>query len=242
MSEANALIKLQEIDLEVLRLRKRLEGMPQIEALRKVKAKIAEVSEKSKQISAMRSECELEMQRLVDEDEALVEKSGQLQAKIDENDDFRSVTNLTRELEGVAKRRNKVEFDHGKLAERIDKISSVEDQVADALAKLEGQQTRFESEISAAIEEINAKLAEHKIAHDQALADVSAERAELYERLKGTKNGIAVGILAKGHCSACMVGFPEGKLVQLMAGPDVTTCPQCHRILVIDRSPDDADE
>lgn len=235
MSDASALIKLQEIDLTRLRLKRRTEEMPELKALGQVQGKIAEVGEKSKQISAMRSNAEVEMQQLVDEDAELVERAAGIEAEIEQTADYRIVQSLTTELEGIAKRRNKVEFDHGKLAERIEKISGVEDQVADALSKLEANRAKLEEKISAEMEDIRASLASLEEEREGLAASLPAETMAEYDRLSISKNGIAVGILQEGHCSACRVEFPEGKLVGLQAGPEVATCPSCHRILIVER-------
>lgn len=235
MSEARALVKLQEIDLERMRLTQRIEALPEREALETVQAKIDEVEAKSKQISAMRSNAELEMQRLVDEDAQLVEKGAAIEAEIEQTADYRLVQNLTKELEGVAKRRNKVEFDHGKLAERVEKISAVEDQISDALSKLESQRSGLEEKISAVTAEADKEFAALDEEYTKLQGELSPETAAEYARLKESKNGIAVGVLQDGHCSACRVEFPEGKLVGLQAGPEVAVCPQCRRILIVER-------
>ena len=235
MSDARALIKLQEIDLTRLRLRRRAQEMPELQALKQILDKIDEVGEKSKQISAMRSSAEVEMQQLADEDDELEKRAEALNKEISETADFRIVQNLTSELEGIVKRRNKVEFDTGKLSDRIEKISGVEDQVSDAFAKLEAKRAKLEEKITAATEEIDATLEELAGEREGIVASLPADIMAEYERLRESKNGIAVGVLQEGHCSACRVSFPEGKLVGLQAGPEVATCPQCHRILIVER-------
>ncbi len=235
MSDAKALIKLQEIDLDILRMAKSLSDMPQLDARKKVTAKLQEVEAKSQQISAMRSNSELEMQKLIDEDSALVEKANMLEEEIKNTTDFRVVTNLTRELEGIAKRRNKVEFDHNVLAERVGKISAVEDQIADALKKLNNKLSAIDEEIANIKEEIDAKLEKAKSARAKTESLISIDFIEQYERLRKTKSGIAVGVLQENHCSVCRVELPEGKLVKLQSGPEINTCPQCRRILIIEK-------
>ncbi len=238
MSEANDLVKLQEIDLDMMRLRRKLKELPQIESRRKVIAKLDEVQEKSKKISAMRSECELEMHKLADEDHELLQKAERLEKEIQELSDFRSVTHRTRDLEGISKRRNKIDFDLAKLSERVQKISSVEDQISETNKKLDAQRVKLDSEISAISNDAAAKMAELEAEYSTAASGISHETLSRYENLKKTKNGIAVGVLQGEHCSVCRVEFPEGKLVKLFNGPEITTCPQCHRILVVTKGDD----
>lgn len=233
MSEAGALVRLQEIDLEMARIRNRLSEMMELAALKEILGKIDAVSDKSKQVSAMRSDCEVEMQALVDEDEELQLRAAEIEEKIEESGEYREISNLTRELEGVAKRRNKVEFDHGKLVERVDKISQVEDQIADAMAKLEKQKASIEDDIRTKSADMNARLEELSAEFEAQSAEIGAETLERYQAVKASKNGIAVGVLQESHCSICRVELPEGKLKALLSGDEVAECPNCRRILVV---------
>lgn len=240
MSEASLLKELQQVDLEILRISKKLQDLPERELLAKARKKLAEVGEKSKQVSAMRSSCEVEMQKLSDEDDELAKRADALQNDIDTCSDYRMVEKLTRDLEGVAKRRNKVEFDHGKLVERADKISEVEDQVAEATAKFEAQEASCVEKINEAEGTVRSQIDDLKGQHKAIAAQLPQELLDEYAKLIRSKNGIAVGTLEGDHCSACRVEFPEGKLLQLRNGPEVTRCPQCHRILVVDKEREDA--
>ncbi len=235
MSDAQDLVRLQGMDLEAMRLRKRLEEMPQLEAHRKVVANIEEVQEKSRQISAMRSDSEVQLHKLADEDQELLEQAAKLEKEIQETTDFRSINHRTRELESIAKRRNKVDFEMGKLTERVDKISAVEDQINETMSKLDSQRTKLEDEITAARDEATKKMGELRAECAEISSKIDRELLERYEHLKKTKNGIAVGILQGEHCSACRVEFPEGKLLKLLNGPEIADCPQCHRILVVEK-------
>ncbi|MGI6217309.1 MAG: zinc ribbon domain-containing protein [Coriobacteriales bacterium] len=235
MSEAEALVKLQDIDLEKLRLKKKLEDMPQAATLEKIENKIEEVTGKSRQISAMRSSCEVEMQKLADEDENLIGRADELQGNVEATSDFRAIDRYSKELEGIAKRRNKVEFEHDKLVERANKISSVEEQVADAMSKLEAQKEKYQKQIDEIKEEVESGIEKLDAEYDDMKSKVSQGVLEKYEHIRDAKNGIAVGVLQGSHCSVCRVEFPEGKLMQLHSGPTITTCPQCHRILIVEK-------
>ena len=235
MSEISTLIKMQEIDLELLRLRKKLSEIPERNSLAAITKKADEVMTKSKQISELRSNCEVEVQKLVDEDQVLARRADELEKKIQESSDFRIIENLTRDLEGIAKRRNKVEFDLDKLAERSDKISAVEDQIASAQQKFEEQQQQIEQSINEQESQLKEQAQKLVNEFNQISKNLPAEMLEKYNNMKETKGGIALGVLQGAHCSTCRVEFPEGKLKALLSGPQITTCPQCHRILIVEK-------
>lgn len=235
MSDASVLVRLQEVDIQMLRLRKRLEDIPERKTLTEVLAKMEQIDEKSKQISAMRSECEVKLQKLSDEDAELAQKSDELQEKINTNSDFRIADSLAHELEGCAKRRNKVEFEHDKLMERIEKISAVEDQIDDATSKLEARKQKLEAQISTVCDEVEDGLAVHRQEYEMLASQLPTDLLERYEKTRKAKGGIGVGVLQGSHCSVCRVEFPEGKQMQLLQGPEIAMCPQCHRILVVEK-------
>ncbi len=235
MSEASLLRELQHVDLEMLRISKKLHDIPEREALAKVVKVLSEIEEKSKQISALRSNCEVEMEKLSDEDAQLSKRAKDLQAEIDANTDFRIADRLTRDLEGVAKRRDKVEFQHDKLVERSEKISALEDQVVEATKKHEAQEAELRSRIANAEDSVKSKMAELKASHEKVASKLSPELLEEYAKTVKAKGGIGVGVLQGTHCSACRVEFPEGKLMQLHSGPEITKCPQCHRLLIVEK-------
>ena len=235
MSEASLLRELQHIDLEILRISKKLHDIPEREALEKVVKTLSEIGEKSKQISALRSNCEVEMQKLSDEDVQLAKRAKELQAEIDANVDFRIVDRLTRDLEGIAKRRNKVEFEHDKLIERSEKITALEDQVLEVTRKHESEESELRERIAQAENSVQSKMSELKSQHDKVASQLPSETLEEYTKIAKAKGGIGVGVLQGTHCSACRVEFPEGKLMQLHSGPNITKCPQCHRLLIVDK-------
>ncbi len=236
MSEADLLKELQTVDLEILRINKKLRDIPEHEALAKVVKTLEEIEEKSKQISALRSNCEVEMQKLSDEDVQLAKRSKDLQAEIGVTADFRMVDRLNRDLEGIGKRRNKIEFEHDKLVERSEKISTLEDQVQSVRQKHEADEKKLRNKIAESEESVRAEMEKLDSKHKKIASKLSSELLDLYDKTAASKGGIAVGVLQDNHCSACRIEFPEGKLTHLNAGPEITKCPQCHRILIVQKA------
>ncbi|MBR2522794.1 MAG: hypothetical protein IKE61_06695, partial [Coriobacteriales bacterium] len=78
MSQAGLIVELQQIDLEAIRLRKKLQELPQRQTLAAITAKLDEVFAKSQQVSRMRDDCELDMMRLSEEEDKLIEKAKSL--------------------------------------------------------------------------------------------------------------------------------------------------------------------
>jgi predicted nucleic acid-binding Zn-ribbon protein len=94
-----------------------------------------------------------------------------------------------------------------------------------------------EAELTLHFKQLGSELLAHMEAENAARAGLlgvlSPELRERYETVRASKHGIAVGVLKDGMCSACRVGLPAGKIDALEHGPDIASCPNCGRILVV---------
>ena len=54
-----------------------------------------------------------------------------------------------------------------------------------------------------------------------------------YEAARESKGGVGVGRLDGDSCSACRMSLPAERISELAAGPDVGVCPHCHRLIVV---------
>ncbi|MDR1714152.1 MAG: hypothetical protein LBR39_08405 [Coriobacteriales bacterium] len=233
MSDARTLMELTAADYQLIRLKKQLDGLPQRQKLLDLRAKQAEVQRKAEQVNSLYHECEQAIKQLQDEEASLKAKSAEAQAQIDTAANYKEVTNLTLELESLARRREKVEFEALKLMERLDKAAEVQAQVQQALEKLSRQDeelvSSFQSEGAAIQKEtfITEKLRE------QLTAALPAELLKRYEQARQAKGGAGAAHLEGSHCSGCRVAFTDGQLAKLTQGPEIGECPHCHRLLVV---------
>ncbi len=229
------LLKLQQCDLELLRVRKKLEELPQRHRILELRKRKQTIEDKKTKVDLMRSGIESDMADLRDEDAQLVDKQDVIQTKIDEvRDDYRSVSSHTKALNGVAKRRNSIESDLIKLETKLNEVVGVSDQVEAALAQVVDR----ESEEIASFQQEGGAL-------NQAKADLSTRREKLavlldgellvqYEKTAEKCGGVGVCQLKDDACSVCRNSFDLGKLLQIKSERPLSECPQCKRIMVVD--------
>lgn len=233
MQESTALLELQRADLELLQAEKRLEDLPE-------RRSILEVRSKLREISAMKAKAELLVKKLESEvksrqDEAIMvsSKIQDEQAKINETSDHRQVTALTREMEGLKRRVDKLEVESLQFMERIEKASAQVDTISDAIATLTEREKelieRFRKSGGAVQDEIAALQARRTAL----AAAMDKKLSERYESVRAGKGGIGVGKLDGDSCSACRMSLPAEGLKALRSGPDIGVCPQCRRLLVV---------
>ena len=167
------LLKMQHLDLEAMRDKKKLEELPQRAVILEARSKKKAIEQKRAQLDALHAKADAQLSRIDDEDRSLSEKQRQVQSEIDAvRGDYRGVEARTKELNGFAKRRNTLEADLTAVGDELAKIEGVQAQVASALESLERQ----EAEATAAFVKEGGALKD-------ALARIEAERAMLASSL-----------------------------------------------------------
>lgn len=228
------LLHLQQVDIESMRAQKKLDELPQREVILGLRKKRAEVDPKRAQLEEMRRDADHEFTKINDEDERLVEKQQGIQEKIDHaQGDFRAVDSLTKELGGIAKRRNALEAEVATLTERIDQIAAVQKQVSDALQLIKTQEQDAIASFQKEGGELTNEVARLKNARENLAAQLDAELLDLYEKKSKKGGGIGIARLKEGSCSVCRNRIDEGKLLQIRAEAPLSECPSCKRMLVI---------
>ena len=119
--------------------------------------------------------------------------------------------------------------------ERIEKAKAQTATIDDALAQL----AEKEAELVARFKEVGGALQTH-------IAQTEAKRAKVakslpaplitkYEAARESKGGVGVGELEGETCTACRMVLPAERVRELAGGPAIGTCPQCHRLIVVNK-------
>ncbi|MCL2826537.1 MAG: hypothetical protein FWD72_03945 [Eggerthellaceae bacterium] len=232
--DLETLFKLQEADLDLLRSKKSLDELPQKAMILALREKKGAIEKKQAQVAEMRKEAAQELARISDEDAQLAAKQDASQDKIaSAKGDYRVVEALTKELSGIAKRRNSLESTMEPLREKLATIEQVFDQASAALDKL----NRQEAEAIASYKKDGGALSSHiaglTAARETALASLDAPLADLYTRKLQRHGGVAVTRLSGNLCTVCHNVLEEGRLLQAKGEAPLTECPYCQRLMVV---------
>lgn len=234
MKDLATLLNMQHIDMELIRGKKKLAELPQRAQILEIRKKKQAVEEKQAKISAMKKEADLAAARIKDEDERLVARQRETQEKIDESrGDYRSVEALTKDLGGIAKRRNTLEVDLGEANEKLAQIDQVQAQITAALEKIVVQENAYVSSFQKEGGGLNASIAAAEQKRAELAESLPADLLETYEKTARKSGGIALARLVNGSCSVCRAAISEGKLLQVQAEAPLSTCPACKRMLVV---------
>lgn len=235
MDQAVLITKLQDLDLDLMRARKRLDEMPEKAAILQMRRKVAEFEALRSRAQQAHDAVDSGVKKREGEAELLEQKMADEQARLLSGDvtNPKEVANISRELDALRRQKEKIENDT--LAE-MEKRETAAAQVAKVDAAIvEGKRREavltadFQSKGSA----ITAEIAQLEKERALVAAALDPELLGRYERLREGKHGIGLGVLHDQTCSACRVELPAGKVAALRGGAPIGVCPACHRLLVV---------
>ena len=228
------LLRMQQIDLDLMKAKKKLEELPQRATILAARQKKRTIEQKREQVAEMRARAEGMAAKLAAEDAELAEKQRRVQEAIDGSlGNYRNVEAHPKELNGFAKRRNALEVELTRLGEELAKIEGVQSQVSQALAEVDKQEAAaivsFQREGGA----LQAEIARMSADREGMSAELSPELRDTYNRTASRTGGVAVGLLTEGRCGVCRTVIYGGRLIDLKAEAPLGTCPHCKRLLVV---------
>ena len=234
MSDATRLLRLQEIDLSLLRIENQLKQMPEQERLSKIADAKKRVSAQLSRVIGERKDVEMDIEALEERQAMLEEKTAEVKASAEERvRNYRQVNDLEAQLTSLAKKIEKCEFELGPLMERLESLQASENRGVELLASLNEQEETTKEQFRASTvnmrEEAQNLLAERA----ELLKTISPDALKKYEAARKRFSGLGVETLKGNVPTTCRVKIQPGQYQILMRGPDIAECPYCHRILVI---------
>jgi len=231
----DAMLQLQQIDLELMRQKKRFDELPQRGMIMAAREKKAGIAEKQSKAQALKRETAKRLTRINDEDASLVKKQQGVQAAIEAaQGNYRNVEARTKELNGIAKRRAVLSDELDKITGEISKIEDLEAQIALALeevcAREDAAIESFRQEggaLKLSISELERRGAE--IADTLPMAILDA-----YTKAAARSGGVAIARLDGSRCGACRSGIEGGRLIELKSQAPLGNCPHCKRLLIVE--------
>ena len=226
--DIEGLFELQRIDLEIKRLSKELDELPQRGIIVAARDKKTAIEAKSEQVAELKRATTKKITRIDDEDASLAKKEAGVQAAIDAaHGDFR-----TKELAGIVRRRATIAEDRAGVAAELDKISAMEAQISLALEEIGAKEQEAIDSFQKQGGDLKLAIAKLEAARGQVEAKVSPQLLDVYNRT-AARSGVAIGVLDGNRCGACRTVIDGGRLIDLRNQAPLGMCPSCKRLLVI---------
>ena len=233
MTQPDALLRLQELDLELLKHASTLSAMPQRKRLATIELAARKVASELKGIVGQRKDAETDV---ADAEEALAHyraKTAEVQAAADAGEHtHREISSFEQQLTSLAKRIEKSEFTLGPLRERLGRLERAEKNARLTAERLESERTSTQADLDEATRELRARIVELSHERDEVAGRLSAELLERYEVARKRFKGLAVERLRGNIPSVCRVSLQPSQFHDLSQGDEITECPYCHRILI----------
>jgi predicted nucleic acid-binding Zn-ribbon protein len=227
-----ALLDLQELDARADLLRHQRETMPEL-------AEIATLTAQRAELDGRRRDAQTAVEDLTAE-----------QRKVDldvEQVKARRVRDQERMAQGLITSPKDLERMQGELESLQRRITSLEDDELEVMARLEDAEKDLDA-LTTQVADADERLAGLASTRDRKLAEIdeqvrstAEERGPvvagllaLYDRLRASKNGIAVGALRARECGGCRLSLDPSELASIRSAPadEVIRHEECQRILV----------
>lgn len=227
--EVDSLVKLQEIDGQIIAIKKLLKEIPEeIDRLyascRAAKGVIEAAEDEVKRAELKRKEIDIE----VEARKAALVKLQQNQSAVKANKEY---TAILSEIDNVKKEISALE---DRELEEMEVIETKKGLIPPKKEAMKIEEEKFkvikgekEKEVAGLKEDL-AKLEETRLG---IVGGVSSGWIGIYQKLLIQKGGLAVVKLLGGNCQGCHTDLPPQFIIEVRRGDKVITCPNCDRIV-----------
>lgn len=233
MTVAETLVRLQEVDLELLKHASTLSAMPQRKRLQTIELAARKVATELKGIVGQRKDAETE---IADAEEALAhyrEKTVEVQAAADAGEHtHREIRDFEQQLTSLAKRIEKSEYTLRPLREQLERLERAERNARATSERLEAERAATEAALADGSSSLRAEIVRLSNERNDLAGRLAPELLERYEVARKRFKGLAVERLHGNVPSVCRVKLQPSQFHDLSQSEEITECPYCHRILI----------
>ena len=233
MRETEALLRLQDIDLTLMRHKKTLSAMPQMQKVKAAQSARKKLAVQMRQIVGERKDAQMDLEENEASQLRLHEVVEETQAKYESGETgYRDLKNLEEQLTSLAKRIEKREFQHKELVARLEKARKAEANARALDDKLCAEGEALVESLREQTADIERDVRKLSLEREAVLVNISPEVRERYESSVRRFGGLAVERLRGNVPSVCRVTVPPSVFGDLKRGSAIAECPYCHRMLV----------
>ena len=232
LTSLNDLLDLQEVDLQIDRLLDQRQSLPELEEYKSIHEELKEVEAGRDEKAAVLKSLELDLDKAEGELELL-------EIKLDEHEtrlfaggmSARETEHMRLEVQSLKAQRGALEEKVLGLLEAVDPAHEGVDEIESRIAEMSEKKSGLESSIREQWKSIDAELARKEERKEEALSPITADLLDLYETLRGIKEGVAVAPYDHGVCGGCHMALSPAEQHEAFQD-DPPRCVHCRRILV----------
>ena len=229
------LLELQRTDQQVRRLEHQLDDLPEQQQYEVAEARARQLGQEHDDVRVELDRASAEQRQLERETEVLTQRRDAERSRLYDGTvvNAREMKAVEAEIETTVRRI----ADHEELLlDVLERVEVLEERVS-ALADAQAAERQRAADLVVARDDaakgILAELGQLRATRDQQASGLPSELLERYERAAERGGGTGVGKLVDNACTACRITMSMADVGELYAGPPLTTCPQCRRLLVV---------
>ena len=226
------LLDLQEIDLQIDRLLDQRQSLPELDAYKAAHEAIqAQQSEREEEAATLR-QLELDLDKAEGELEILETKLKEHETRLFAGGmSARETEHMRLEVQSLGGQRGALEERVLGMLEAVDPARAKVEAIDAEIAEIAAQRDELETSIKAQWKTIDAELARKEERKTEALSPIPSDLLELYEKLRGIKEGVAIASYDHGVCGGCHMTLSPAEHDETFSS-DLPRCVHCRRILV----------
>ncbi|HWB89115.1 MAG TPA: C4-type zinc ribbon domain-containing protein [Acidimicrobiia bacterium] len=226
------LLDLQEIDLQIDRLLDQRQTLPELEAYKATHEQVQALEKDREREAGVLRQLELELDKAEGELQLL-------EIKLDEHEtrlfaggmSGRETEHLRLEVQSLKGQKDAMESKVLGLLDEVDPARSRVREIESEIARVEGAKSELESSIKAQWKTIDAELSRKEERKQEALGPIPEDLLELYDSLRGIKEGVAIAVYDHGVCGGCHMALSPAEQEEAFS-TELPRCVHCRRILV----------
>jgi len=232
--DIDKLLKLQEIDLEIDKLEKLLNIIPEeIKKLKEEKENLIfrfeKINSDLKHAEARKKEKELDIQSFEDR----ILKIEEALNRVKTNEEYKTLLREKAQLEETIM---EIEDEILNIMEEIEKLKEEQKALKE---KIDKEKEALEEEIERKkneLEQVKLRLEELKKQREDFIKEIKPQLLSRYEMIKKKRGSKVIAIVEDETCTGCYMIIPPKVYSSLVKGQQLLTCPHCGRFLYYKQS------
>ncbi len=231
-----ALLRVQERDTGLDRLRYRRSSLPERAAISERRALETDLADRAGATRTARDATQVEEKRLDDEAQTLARKAKEVDGKLYSGtiSSPRELLDMQADIDQLDRHRAVIEEQELEVMERRETLDTELTALETELAGVRGELAELESTLHAAEAELDAEIAVEASARAEEANAVGADLIADFERIRSQNHGAGVALLVGTTCQGCRLSIPAIEADRIRHDPEagIATCDNCGAILV----------
>ena len=234
-AELDLLLELQATDHRVRKVRHQLDDLPEQQQLEATLSSAGELDRQHDDVRVDLERASAQQRQLEREIEVLSERRDAERARLYDGSvaNAREMKAVEAEIETTTRRIDEHEEQLLEVLEQVEALESRAGQLVADGALARDRASELEAARDDAAKHLLAELGELEADRQRRVAQLPGELLARYEAAADRAGGTGVGKLIDNACTACRLTMSRADVGDLLAGPPLTTCPQCRRLLVV---------